>query len=371
MATHFLDMGFNEQISDEELWDILVKRIENARETNCTDGITVNAMGEYTFFTLLIDDSIELWYKTLVNKSSITAWEDFEMHYNTHRVQIMEGLKWVYEDEVEAIFQGFIKDCDYPLNIQVVDKLLFPKIEEDMEYNVEIVCFANDVQVYKTAEEFFAHHKMMSPKSIIPMGTFSLDDDEEVQTSDVWMNGIIKRVERKINSYTGNAYYHLLIESLDADYDVLVAESLINKELKEDYIVSVHGWLSGFIYGGVENYFPRIEKNPKTEEEFHEIIEKRLMALIPSIPYDCITVDIENPKEMDGITFIQAACYDEGKYLLEIGKNRGEKNCLYRLDELDLKSIINLFRETCLFRKIPDLTNWEDVTEILAKDKVK
>ena len=371
MATHFLDIGFDESISDEDLWDILVERAEAAEQSNDMNGILVHNVDEYTFFTVTIDEHIALWYKTMRDNSSNIIWENFAMHYNTERFQIMKELKWVYEDEETAIFQGWIKGCDYPLNIQVIDKLLFPNIEEDVEYNVEIVCFADELKLYTTEEEFCADHGMMSPKSLIPIGTFSLNEEDESQTSYVWMNGIIKRVERKINSYTGNPYYHLLIESLDAEYDVLVAEGLIDQELEVNDIVSVHGWLSGFIYGGVKNYFFRIKETPKTEEEFHELIEKRLMALIPSVPYDCITVDIENSKEMNGINFIQTACYDEDKYLVEVGKNKDGQNYLYRLDELDLRCVISLFRDTCLLKKQPDLTNWMDVTEILTENEDK
>ena len=128
MATHFLDMGFDEDISDENLWEILVKRMEIAQQSNNMDGILIHNLGGCTFYTITIDEHISLWYKTTHDKASGITWENFAMHYNTERSQIMKDLKWVYEDEDMAIFQGWLKGCDYPLNIQVVDKLLFPNI---------------------------------------------------------------------------------------------------------------------------------------------------------------------------------------------------------------------------------------------------
>ena len=230
----------------------------------------------------------------------------------------------------------------------------------------------------------------MGIKSIIPIGTFNLNyeekpfkhiyhrlhsidepylnNEEAYQTSEAWINGVVQSFERKINSYTGKGYYHIVLESLDTEFDILAAEELIDKPLEINDIISVVCWLSGKIGKAVEgnSYYNYVNNETMSSEDFIELIENPMKALQDK-PQEHIVVNFQSSEKMNELTFIQSARYDDF-YLVEIGKDDNGEPRLYRLDELDLNKAIQTFYEVCVLKKLPDLSTWKDMTkEILKK----
>jgi hypothetical protein len=144
--------------------------------------------------------------------------------------------------------QGIVSLWDanesYPMNVTVPNAIGVPELREGKVYKAQITCFAEAVDVYKSEEDFHKDHDNMVTQAFIPIGQFGEMFEDQEQSSRAWFSGIVKKINRRTNSYTKNDFYHLLIESYDMSFDVLVdATSVKNVEIGD--IISVTAWLSG------------------------------------------------------------------------------------------------------------------------------
>lgn len=358
MVRHCVGVGFNEDFESEHSIQILRDNIKNAKK------ITI---GDVHFFVVRIDEHIQIWYKTEIVEETILI-NTCTVHYDTEKTQKIINPEWVYEDEDIAILQVAFEEDSYHLNVEIIDKRIGEEIDCNREYYCQIVCFAEEVELFKTEKAFREQHGKMGTQSVIPTGTFSLNGEDEVQTAHIWINGIVRKADRKVNSYTGKGYYHLVVESYGAEFDILVAEDLLDVQVEVNDLISAVCWLSGRVGNEVKGngYYNYVTSESMTAEDFIELIEKPMKSLQDK-PGEHIVVNFEQPEKMGNITFIQSARYGK-KYLVEVGKTANEKHSLYRLDELDLGQAIQIFEEVCVLKKIPDLSAWEDMTsKILGK----
>lgn len=238
MANHFSDMGFNNICDETDIVQILKDNIETAKEIK---------VGRYHFFCVCIDGCIEIWYKTLITHRRGVEIVHWTLHYNTETTTKIINPEWVRKEKGCEILQIWFEDETYPFNIEVVDKKLTQRINFNKSYHCQIACFADAVEIFKTEKGFSEQYGIMGTKSVIPTGTFDLGKEKTEQTAQAVINGIVKGFQRKTNSYTGESYYHVVLESIDVDFDVLVAEALIDQQLEINDIMSVRCWVSGRI----------------------------------------------------------------------------------------------------------------------------
>ena len=240
MASHLSDIGF--AVSEENYCEDLIKIFED----NMSKTAREICVKDKRYLVIYVSGDIEFWLPVSEN-NSINP-EAYELHYNTHRWETVVNPEWVIKtnDGMQGLLTVWTED--FPINITAPNTALTPNFIEDIDYKCQIACFAETLSIYKNKEEFQNEHEGFSEMSFIPTGAFSPDDDENFeQSSHGWINGIVEKIERKKNSYTGNEYYHILVKCFDIKFDILVDAKEIEHTVSVGDIISATVWMSGKI----------------------------------------------------------------------------------------------------------------------------
>lgn len=237
MPSHLSDVGF--KFSEENFYDELIQTFESLMRGSSRE-ITV---GDNTYLVLYLDRDIEFWLP--VGENRMLDPTSFELHFNTHRWDDIVNPSW--ESKENRDMQGIVSLWDanesYSMNVTVPNAICVPELREGKAYKAQITCFAEAVDVYKNEEDFHKDHDNMGTQAFIPIGQFGEMFEDEEQSSRAWFSGIVKKISRRTNSYTKNDYYHLLVESYDMSFDVLVDATCVESVEIGD-IISVTAWLS-------------------------------------------------------------------------------------------------------------------------------
>ena len=86
----------------------------------------------------------------------------------------------------------------------------------------------------------------LAEKSFFPIGQFTQynGSDDDSENAKAIINGIIKNIIPKTNSYTKCNYFLLTVESLDMEFDILVDEKELPEFASVGNIVSATVWIS-------------------------------------------------------------------------------------------------------------------------------
>ena len=206
--------------------------------------------GDRRFLYIYADKDVEFWFP-IDSDGSIDP-TSFEMHYNTNRWIDLSGPEWVKTDEsgIGGILCLWDYNAIYPMNICVPNAFCVAELTEEKYYKCQIACFAESIEIYKSEEEFSSNFGNLNMQAFIPLGQFATEE----QSSHAHICGIVKEVQKKTNSVTGNDYYHLLIDTHYNDFDVFVDEELVDS-IEIGDIVSVIAFMTGKIrpaYEGIE-----------------------------------------------------------------------------------------------------------------------
>ena len=126
----------------------------------------------------------------------------------------------------------------------------FPALKD-----IQLTAFAsNDFQMFADETTYFDSQDSelkYAPKSFVPVGLFSFDENETIDLNLVRpigkFAGEIKEFELKTNQLSGQEFYWLLVETLGGETDVVVDPKFVSEEPKIGGIVSGQFWLSGRI----------------------------------------------------------------------------------------------------------------------------
>lgn len=216
MPSHLSDVGF--QFSEENFYDELIHTFEtlireSSREINIADK---------TYLVLYVDKNIEFWLP--IGEDRMIDPTAFELHFNTHRWSDVINPSWISKDygDMQGIVSLWDVNESYPINITVPNAICVPELREGKIYKTQITCFAEVFDVYENEDDFNKEHEKIGTQAFIPIAQFAEMTDDEGQSSRAWFSGIVREIHRRTNSHTKNDYYHLLVESYDMDFDVLV-----------------------------------------------------------------------------------------------------------------------------------------------------
>ena len=237
MPSHLADVGFH--FSEENFYDSLIQTFD-ALMKKASRTVTV---ADKTYLVLYVDRDIEFWLPVGENKTIDPA--SFELHFNTHRWDDVVNPEWVSKEcrDMQGIAVLWEKSEGYPMNITVPNAACTPRLGGEKVYRAQIACFAETISTYKSEENFRKEHEQISERAFIPIGKFSEDTDGE-ETSTSFLTGIVKKVNHKTNSHTKKGYCHLLVESYDMDFDVLVDADFV-KGVEVGDIIAATVWMSG------------------------------------------------------------------------------------------------------------------------------
>lgn len=164
------------------------------------------------------------------------VWMNYcEPYYKPENSMSVVGLEWVRPDGDSGCnyLQAEIGEYGTPCNVCVPDFYRLKKVDATSVNKMDIICFIQYIMVYKTEEDFQNDHSGYAQKSIIPCGTFPVNNKKDFKPDNtIIMNGKIVWVKQKENKLGGGTFFHVGIECLGAIFEVVIEE-----EYSQDYDV--------------------------------------------------------------------------------------------------------------------------------------
>lgn len=149
-------------------------------------------------------------------------------------------IVWINEKGINDVQEyPFIFDCpNFAMNDDLINK----------EVLVQVTAFVEtEFTVFKDEEEFNKdkeiRDKFIGSHSFIPSGQFV--DEGQKQRAQAVFAGEVKEVNKLKNTFTGNDFYWLIVNSLDADYDVVVGTDMVRTDIDVGNIIIGNFWMSG------------------------------------------------------------------------------------------------------------------------------
>ena len=255
MASHLSDVGFD--FKEENFYDDFLEMLDENMHNTSTE-ISMNGKD---YVVVFVDSDIEFWLPIGPDRTIDPM--EFELHYNTHKwIEVVKPY-WVTlkNNDTQGIIRIWDKNESYPININIPNAFMVPELFDDKLFTSQIACFAESFEHFKTEDEFNKKYKDFMPKSFIPSGQFNLNKENDGEYPRAWINGSIKTIQLKTNSYTKKQYYHIVIESYNMDFDILLDAASVDSELCVGDILSVNAWLTGKLrnryYGDSHGYIKR------------------------------------------------------------------------------------------------------------------
>ncbi len=250
MASRLTDIGFNFE-DRQDRYDFLTWAY--------TEQAEVYEQPLWKMAVYQQESGIQCWFP--LNEEGEPA--DYNFHYVSGRynpIRVMkclqsdtEGKSGLYACEVDLDEGNGDGIPEVPINLFLPAAELMGPLEPGGEYEAQIACFAETITVYRSKKEHEAAVKKgsvtMAAEGFIPSGTFGLQGDMDFEPSPrAIISGIVEKVERKINDYTGQCFDYLQVYCLGMDYDVLV-DPILYDGLPETGAV-VHGlfWMSALVW---------------------------------------------------------------------------------------------------------------------------
>ena len=272
MASHLSDLGF--RFSEENFQEEFFEMIQDGMQIASND-ITINGQ---SYIIVYIDD-IEIWMPA--DEDNVVNPLDFEIHYNTKRWVDVINPEWVTKEEDGTQGMACVWESGerYPMNIRVPNAACVPEFKEDKVYRCQIAGLVESLMHFKSADEFHAEIENLDHRAFIPIGQFDLDEENPGQSPVALINGVVKLIEKKVNSYSSGEYFHIVLETYCMDVDLFADPEWIETNIEVGDILSVGAYLTGKIrrkYVGDDikdlERLKQGNKALKTLEDLYEIV---------------------------------------------------------------------------------------------------
>lgn len=221
-----------------------------ARENSCKMLFGKTEFGEVAY--LPIGENIEIWYYG--DKEYLDPYS-MEMFYKEPEVLRGFDASWVTyaKGNDSALFNMTLCDGDIPipLNIEIIDAFIWydqiPPLKDGIA-SVVTTWYPKEIKLIKKGTEKAKDKFEMARESMIPCGTFPLNDDEGWQPSaTALMNGLVEEANVLTNELTGRNYWHLKVHCLGYVFYVVVASEYIDGIIEPGDYVEGYYWISGKI----------------------------------------------------------------------------------------------------------------------------
>ena len=201
---------------------------------------------------LSTESGAELWAQNTKDHQGIGLHPAFNGEC-TIKVKARPFLESSRLSELDGYYDCLLitSDQDYPLLFESPNFYQTALDGNEIIAEAQVTAFAKEVKIFtdedeKNNDEIWG---FWAVQSFVPSGKFSPagDDKSFEQHPRAIFSGFIRKVELKTNEITGNKFYHLIVESLSASYDVVVDPVLLPIEPKIGNIMSGEFYLSGKI----------------------------------------------------------------------------------------------------------------------------
>lgn len=149
--------------------------------------------------------------------------------------------------EEETLARIYLGDDEVPVNISL-DEVSDMDLENGVDCSVEIWSNDYDVSIYPSEEEYEKSDTKMATISMIPMGTFPANPEQEGfrQNAMVLFTGIVREVEQNPTPEEGTPLLRLRIETYSFTFDLFYFE---DAPVEPGFIVHGRAWLYGILKG--------------------------------------------------------------------------------------------------------------------------
>lgn len=174
-------------------------------------------------------------------------------------VRLAARLRRPEDNAFEGAWSAWVApDADdagaYPLTVDAVDAAATAEIALPANAVLRVVCFARELAAFAFEDEFLrsdARQVDLAPQAFIPIGLFAAaagdESDAEAAiaqpSSTALLTGRVVEHARLVNEMTGLPFEWLLVESLEATYDVVVDPACVVCEIRPGGTVQVAGWM--------------------------------------------------------------------------------------------------------------------------------
>lgn len=204
-----------------------------------------------SYYKLSTESGAELWAQISNDNQGIGLHPGFDGEcvirvkanpfLDSSRLSVLDGYYdcWLITD-----------DQDYPLLFESPNFYQTSVSVDEVIAQAQVTAFAKEVKIFSNEEERSKDEiwGLWATQSFTPSGKFSPNDDESFEQHPAAIfSGYIRKIELKRNEITGNKFYHLIVESLSASYDVVIDPSLLISEPQIGNILSGQFYLSGKI----------------------------------------------------------------------------------------------------------------------------
>ena len=239
MARHYSDIGLiiNEYDYCDELNSIIEEYAESSRTVS---------VGENSYLIVDIDEKVELWFRVIEGETDL---DSVEPHYRSGLVSELINPEWVYRDDLgmSGLLKGKLNN--EPINLNISGAALVPPVNSLASLRCEIAAFAESLSVYEDVEDFkenCEYGDAFAEKAYIPTGCYdSFGKDEINQTPRAIISGVVKSVEQRENSHTGEEYFVITVESAHSNFVMLVEPELLYDDVVPGNIIMGKFWFSG------------------------------------------------------------------------------------------------------------------------------
>ena len=155
----------------------------------------------------------------------------------------------------------------YPIVFEAVDFAAHPADEAyPAGHRCRVVAFCRDLTIHDSVDAMLAADvesgddaPQMAPKALIPIGLFAdrqvedaapiADNDADMPQPTVLMRGVVREHRRLVNEITGGVFHWMLVETLEATFDMLADDELIDKPPHAGSAVEAYAWMFGRTLG--------------------------------------------------------------------------------------------------------------------------
>ena len=137
------------------------------------------------------------------------------------------------------------EDMEIPVNIFIDNASEFEDLQRETPCSIDIYGVGSNIEVFPSEEAYEASGLQMAPISMIPMGTFPVNDDPDfMESPHILCSGMVTEVENMPPSNPGDPNYCLTIETLEFEFHLY---ALLDKPVAAGYIIHGVAWLFGDI----------------------------------------------------------------------------------------------------------------------------
>lgn len=217
----------------------------------CKNGNRIEILGKGAYYSLKLNCGAELWAQVDVNNQPMGLHPGF-----AGECKIKVRAKPFLESSRLSVLDGYYysylitDDQDYPLLFESPNFYQTAIADDEIIAEAQVTAFAKEVKIFSNVDEM-SKDKIWGSwaiQSFTPSGTFSPKDDPNFEQHPAAIfSGYARKVELKRNEITGNKFYHLVVESLSASYDVVIDPILLSVVPEVGNIVSGQFYISGKI----------------------------------------------------------------------------------------------------------------------------